>query len=181
MGAYPTPDYRKIVRNQSSRNGQRILLMVIHSTEGTNAPGVSDLVALGGWFDNAASHVSSHGAVDAAGNSARYVEDDRKAWTCAAFNGRSLNLEIIAKAAFSREWWLSHRRGLREAARWLALWNKRHGVPLRKGAVSGRVVTRTGIVRHSELGAAGGGHRDPGPGFPLAYVLEKARYYRSLM
>jgi hypothetical protein len=45
-------DFTRLVRNRSSRNGSRPRLMVLHTTEGDNHPGIRDLEGLAGWFDN---------------------------------------------------------------------------------------------------------------------------------
>lgn len=167
---------RKLVRNRSSRRGVRPTLIVIHSTESDNRPGTSDLAAVAGWFDNPSSQASSTVIVDAEGQSARCVPDSEKPWTQAHYNSVSLSIECIGRAAQTA--WTADE--VREAARWIALWSVRHGIPIRKGRVdsSGRVV-RSGVLRHSELGALGGNHHDPGRAFPLRSCLRLARYYRA--
>lgn len=166
---------RRNVRNQSSRNGVKPKLIVVHATESSNRPGSSDLAAIGEWFDNPASQASSHVCTDADGNSARYVLDDKKAWHCAGFNSVSLGIEQVGRAA--QDSWT--RDELRETARWIARWSKRHGIPIRKGEVRGGQVTKSGVLRHSELGVVGGGHSDPGGGYPLHAVLNLARFYKG--
>lgn len=163
--------------NQSSRNGARPRLIVVHSTESDNRPGSSDLAGVTGWLCNPASQASSHVIVDADGNSARLVADDRKAWTQAWWNPWALSIEQIGRAA-QKSW---TRDELREAARWIARWSRLHGIPPYKGkvdAASGRII-RAGVVRHSELGQRGGNHHDPGSGYPLEDTLALARYYRA--
>src|SRR5688572_28656701 len=87
------------VRNQSARDaGAKVQLLVLHSTESHNRPGNEDLAAIAAWFDNPSSQASSHVVIDADGNSARLVADERKAWTCAGFNSVSLNIEQIGFA-----------------------------------------------------------------------------------
>lgn len=166
------------VRNQSSRGGVRPSLIVIHTTESHEQHGSGDLRAIGNWFNNPAAQSSAHVCTDGDGNSARYVPDSAKAWSCVNFNSRSLNVEQIGHAADSQPSWLRRRAELKETARWIARWSKAYGIPIRKGAVSGLGVIRSGIVRHSDLGAAGGGHHDPGGNYPLALVLRYAKYWR---
>ena len=163
------------VRNQSDRGGAAIQLLVLHSTESHNRPGDSDLAAIAAWFDNAASQASSHVVIDADGHSARLVADDRKAWTCAAFNAVSLNIEQIGIAA-EGNW---PETEINECARWLARWSLKHKVPLRRGEVSGSRVVRSGVVTHAQLGAVGGGHSDPGSGYPVAAVIERAKEIKT--
>lgn len=166
---------RRISPNQSSRSGRRPVLMVVHATAGHNRRGVGDLEALGEWFSRQSSAVSSHVATDNEGHSARFVNDDRKAWHCAAYNGISLGIEQVLPGDGSEVTEALYE----ETARWLARWSHLHAIPLRKGRVSrdGRVL-ETGVVRHSDLGVLGGNHSDPGP-FDLHHCLELARGHRS--
>lgn len=171
---YPNVRVRRNVVCQSDRTSG-IRLIVLHDTEGANLPGIRDLEGLGAYFDRSATQASSHVANDAEGNSARYVPDSRKAWHCAAFNSASLGVEQIGFA--SQTHWPEAQ--LRETARWIAYWSRKHGIPIQKGAVSGSAVTRSGVLRHSDLGAAGGGHHDPGPAYPLTHVLNLALKFRE--
>lgn len=171
----PKVDHTRIVRNRSSRGGVRPRLIVLHSTEGANRAGLSDLVGLGSWFDNPAAQASSTIGTDSEGHSARYVPDAEKPWTQSAFNSLSLSVEQVGFAS-QRSW---PEEQLRATARWIAYWSEKYDIPIQVGAVSGRSVTRSGVVQHSQLGAAGGGHHDCGPGYPMAKVLELARSYAA--
>jgi N-acetyl-anhydromuramyl-L-alanine amidase AmpD len=166
---YPNVVIRRNVVNQSSRNGVRPDLIVLHSTESHNRPGSADLGAIGAWFDNPSAQASAHICTDADGNSARYVGDAAKAWACVNFNSRSINIEQIGQAAQGK--W--SRAELKETARWLAHLSHKHGIPLRRSDGS-----RPGVTRHMDLGIQGGGHHDPGPGFPIDRVLRYARRYK---
>lgn len=172
---YPDVVVRRNVRNQSSRNGVKPRLIVVHSTESSNRPGSSDLAAIGAWFDNPAAQASSHVCTDADGLSGRFVADDQRAWHCAGFNSVSLSIEQVGRAA-QTSW---TRDELRETARWIAYWSRKHDIPIRKGAINGGTVARSGVVRHSDLGAVGGGHHDPGNSYPLQSVLNLAKFYRG--
>ncbi len=178
------PDYVRIVGNQSSRDGARPTLIVLHTTTDPDGgrprfwdkPGLKDLKRLGAWFDNPGSAVSSHVANDAQGHDARYVKDARKAWTEVAFNSVSLSIEQIGTDAYSRGKWLTQRAAqLKDTARWIAHWHRRWGIPIARAKVSGSTVVRPGVATHAQLGSAGGGHDDPGPGYPLGHVLKLAR------
>ncbi len=174
---HPHVAIRKSSPNQSSRKGAKPRLIVVHSTESANVPGLSDLQGVASWLCNPASQASSHVIVDADGYSARLVADDRKAWTQAWWNPWSLSIEQVGRAA-QTSW---SRDELREAARWTARWSLLYDIPAYKGAVdveTGRII-RAGVVRHSELGARGGNHHDPGPSYPLDKMLALARFYRG--
>jgi N-acetyl-anhydromuramyl-L-alanine amidase AmpD len=167
---------RRMVCNHSRRvAGARPQIIVLHSTEGTNLVGLADLQGLGAFFDDAKNEVSSHVATDAEGNSARFVADEDKAWHCAKYNSAALGIEQVGRAA-QTEWDAEQQA---ETARWLAFWSRLHGIPLHKGAVSGGVVTKPGVIRHSELGSLGGGHADPGSHYPMERVMDLARRFRE--
>jgi hypothetical protein len=174
---HPRVDYRQIVRNQSSRAGMKPVLIVIHATQSPERAGIADLEGIGAWFDTPAAQASSHVCTDGQGHSARYVADAMKAWHCVNYNGVSLGVEQIGFAEFSR--WQDAE--LRETARWVARWSVMHGIPIQKGRVQrtgAPAVLRGGVVRHSDLGPNGGGHFDPGAGYPLHDVLQMAREFR---
>ena len=172
---FPKVVIRDDVVNQSDRDGATPKLIVIHTTESHNRPGTSDLESIAGWFNNPAADASSHVIVDDDGHSARCVSDDRKAWTCAEFNSVSLNIEQIGFARLPRWRWIRKWRELRETARWIARWSIKYGIPIEHASPTG-----AGVLRHSELGAAGGGHSDPGTTYPFGRVLKLARIFRKL-
>lgn len=151
-------------------------IVVLHSTESANVPGRSDLEGVAGWFANPSAEVSAHVVVDGEGHSARCVSDRLKAWACVSYNSASLNVEQIGFA--SQEKW--PREQLEETARWIAEWSIMHGIPIRRARVAGGLVIRSGVTTHKKLGAAGGGHVDPGPAYPLKAVLRRARRIKKL-
>jgi len=183
------PDYVRIVGNQSSREGSTPKLIVLHVTTDADSdsppvvrdqPGLADLKRLGAWFDDPKSAVSSHVANDADGNDAQYVRDRRKAWTQVAFNSVSFSIEQIATTGFSRSKWLQERKPqLKNTAKWIAHWHRKWDIPIRTAEVSGSSVVRSGVTTHERLGQAGGGHTDPGPGYPFGHVLKLARSFDS--
>ena len=164
--------------NQSERSSVALNLIVLHDTEGANIPhSTSDLSGLGDFFARTATQASSHVATDSDGNSARFVSDRRKAWHCAAYNSASLGIEQIGFASQSRREWQSAQ--LRETARWIAFWAHRYNIPIRRATVAGGTVTRSGVIRHMDLGVLGGGHSDPGANFPFGRVLTLARTFAA--
>jgi N-acetyl-anhydromuramyl-L-alanine amidase AmpD len=165
---FPDVHVRRNSPNQSQRTA-RINLIVLHSTEGANVKGDGDLIGLGGWFANPSAQVSSHVATDADGHSGRYVPDEKKAWHCATDNSRALGIEQIGSAA-QKQWSDAQ---LRETARWIAYWSRKYSIPITHS-------TSRGVCTHSDLGAAGGGHHDPGTAYPLSKVLKYALHYRNL-
>jgi N-acetyl-anhydromuramyl-L-alanine amidase AmpD len=181
MGEVRRPHERvtNLVRNKSSRGGAKPSLIVVHSTEGQDIPHtVRDLQSLGWWFDNPAADASSHVGVDGDGYSALYVPDHLKAWTCAYYNPVSLNIECIGKAAQPASQWETAQ--YKKVAMYIAYWSVKYGIPIRKGAVTrdGRV-SKSGVIRHSDLGRLGGDHHDPGRNFDLSRANDIARGFRK--
>jgi hypothetical protein len=183
------PEYVRIVGNQSSREGSKLRLVVLHATADPSSgsrplvhgePGIKDLKRLGALFDDPQTEISANVANDAEGNDARYVRDRRKAWTQVAFNPVSLSVEQIGSSRFDRSRWLVKRKPqLENTARWIAHWHRRWDIPIRRAEVSGRTVVRSGVATHDQLGNAGGGHHDPGKGYPFRHVLQLARSFAS--
>jgi N-acetylmuramoyl-L-alanine amidase len=170
------PEVTYIVSNRSSRDGVAPRLIVLHTTEGTNRRGISDLSSLGSYFDQPSVEASSHVANDAEGHDARFVPDGEKAWTCSNDNPFTLNLEQIAFASTGRrEWFEDHPKQLANTACWIAYWNREHDIPIRRGIAPAGVLIRSGVASHKQLGLMGGGHWDPGPSYPMRYVLLLAR------
>lgn len=166
------------VRNQSDRTAG-IRGIVLHDTESKDYPGASDLKAIGVWFNNPAAEASAHVCVDGEGHSAQYVPDHKKAWHCAAYNSETLGIEQIGFATFSLLIWKHRRAQLRKVAQYIAYWSKQYDIPIRKGRSSGGHITKPGVVTHRSLGQLGGGHHDPGTGYPLRIVFALARYYKA--
>ena len=171
----------------SSREGIKPRLIVLHDTEGHNLKGVSDLRSLGQMFENSArtgiNQRSSHVATDAEGHSARFVNDEDKAWHVGNWNKWTLGIEQIGKA--SQASWPNAQ--LLETARWIAKGHRDFEIPIQHGKVrQDRLeIVRAGVIRHSELGALGGGHSDPDGSppsgrYPFDEVLRVARGFQHL-
>jgi hypothetical protein len=164
----PRPEVTRLVVNQSSRGGVAPRVIVLHTTEGHDRPGVEDLRGLGAFFNQPAAQASSHVANDQEGNDARFVPDSRKAWTQAAANPYCLSIEQVGFAAFGRKEWVTHRMPqLKNTAEWIAYWSKLHGIPIEHSP-------SRGVCEHRDLGPMGGGHHDCGDGYPLDVVLKLA-------
>jgi hypothetical protein len=153
---------------QSSRNGAEIKLIVLHATQGANVAGITDLQGLGAFFDRISTQASSTVGNDAEGNNARFVPDSGKAWAQAAYNPQSLSIEQIGFAEQTS--WPAPQ--LRSTAQWIAYWSVKYEIPLEHSTVHG-------VCQHSDLGVAGGGHRDCGPRYPFGQVLAMAREFAT--
>lgn len=176
----PQPEVTRNVVNQSSRGGVRPKIIVLHTTEGHNRPGVGDLADLAAFFDRSSTEASSHIANDAEGHDCRMVPDSRKAWTQAELNPAALSIEQIGFAAQGKgDWFEDAPHQLANTARWIAWWSKKYDIPIRRGVTSGTTVLKSGVCSHKQLGIAGGGHVDPGTAYPFEYVLDLARVFAT--
>lgn len=159
----PSPNY-------SSRQGADVRLIVLHTAEGAR-----DIESLGHFFANQAVQVSSHaGADDRPNTIGEFVKRDKKAWTQGNFNPVSVGIEMCAFARWGRDEWFRHPNLLENCARWIAEEAAHFRIPLVKLNPSQAQGGGRGICYHQDLGAAGGGHQDPGAGFPMDYVLTLA-------
>ena len=130
--------------NYSSRNGAAITHLVWHSTAGHYAPSID-------WLCNPAADASAHLVLrEDGGECTQLVKLAEKAWHAVAANGFSVGVE---HASMGRGFATSSQ--LHESARvfgWLC-WHL--GIPPVFG-----LHRPEGIVRHRDLGVAGGGHVD---------------------
>lgn len=165
------------VKCHSGRNGADPLMIVLHDTEGANIDhSARDLLGLYGFFDKLSTQASSTVATDNDGQSIRMMPDAAKPWSNMFYNPWTLSIEMV------------HRNGesytdaiYDETARWVALWSRRHGIPIRRGSVSkdGRIL-KSGVFTHKQLGHLGGDHQDPIPPFDVNRLLRRARHFRKL-
>jgi hypothetical protein len=64
---------------------------------------------------------------------------------------------------------------LQNTADWIREECQHYGLPIVKLSASQAQGSGRGVAGHVDLGAAGGGHHDPGPNFPWAEVMDLAR------
>jgi N-acetyl-anhydromuramyl-L-alanine amidase AmpD len=146
--------------NHSGRSGGAVRLIVIHTAEGALT-----YKALGNYFANPASEVSSHtGIDDTPGVIGEYVKPDRSAWTAGSVNGYSVQTELCAFAGWSAAEWDRHPVMLENCAQWVAEEAARYGIPLVRSSSNG-------VCGHVDVP---GDHWDPGPNFPYDRVISMA-------
>jgi hypothetical protein len=154
--------------NYSSR-GSGVRLVVLHTAEGALT-----YQSLGSFFSSSSSGVSSHvGIDDTPGVIGEYVRRDLKAWTQGNANPYSVAAELCAFAAWTGEW-AQHPTMLETTAAWVAEECAAFNIPIRRLSPAEAQGGAAGVCQHVDLGAAGGGHWDCGPGFPMEQVIEMA-------
>ena len=157
--------------NYSSRGGTGVRLIVIHTAEGATT-----YQSLGNFFASSSSGVSSHTGIDDTSNTVgEYVRRSSKAWTQGNANPYSTATELCAFAAWTRADWDRHPVMLANCAKWIAEEAAHFGIPVVKLNASQAQGGQAGVCGHVDLGAAGGGHWDPGPDFPWTDVINMAK------
>ena len=158
----PSPNY-------SSRGGSGVRLIVLHTAEGART-----IESLGSFFQGDVGASSHVGADDKVNTIGEYVKRGNKSWTQASFNPVAVSIELCAFAAWSTDEWHRHPNMLDNCAKWIAEEAAYYGLPITKLSASQAQGSGRGVCQHVDLGSAGGGHHDCGPGFPMDYVLTMA-------
>lgn len=157
--------------NYSSRNGRAVRLVVIHTAEGALTA-----AALGNYFANPNSQVSSHVGIDDAAT-IQYVDYAYECWAMLSANPIADQAELCGFAAWTRDVWLTQHRGmLDQAAAWIRSRCLARGVPIVKLTPAQVGAGQAGACGHWDwtLGTGEGTHTDPGSAFPWDYVMNLA-------
>lgn len=165
------------VNKYSSRYGERVRLVVIHTSEGAR-----DVFSLAAFLNRPGVNASYHGAVDDQRYEA-YVNYSNAAWALRNGNQESDNLCLCAFAGWSRAEWLRHPRMLELTAGWIAercltrrlpvlrLTDREVGDVMRNDAHRGGVCDHDGYTK----GTGDGTHWDVGENFPFDIVIPRAQ------
>lgn len=166
--AIPSPNY-------SSRSGQTVTTVVIHSSEGAQT-----LESLGNFFKSSSSGVSSHTGIDnvQAGRIGEYVPRSGSAWTAASANRWSVQTELCTPSGASAQWsaadWMSRSVMMANLAAWVAEECAFFGIPIvRLTPSQAQNPAARGVCMHVDLGSMGGGHSDCGR-LPLDQIIAMA-------
>jgi len=165
----------RIVQNYSSRAGVAPELEILHYTVSANRPGPSDVSAVDAWFDEAIAQASSNYIIDGEGNCDLSVPETAKAWAQAAYNRVAVSYEVVNTG--HEPVYIAH-AGLLKLAMVMSDSMCRWHLPIRLGAVSNGVVTRSGILDHNALGILGGGHHDITP-YKVAPIIAAVKQARA--
>lgn len=144
MAVVLPPLVQRKTPNQSSRNGAAITHLVWHATAGHYLPSID-------WLCNPAANASAHLVLrEDGGECTQLVRLELKAWHAEAWNGFSVGVEHASMGAG-----FASGAQLAESARLLGWLCWHLGIPPVFGLHRPR-----GLVRHRDLGVAGGGHSD---------------------
>lgn len=166
---------RDFSANHSSRNGQKVLLYVLHYTVSPNRGGWGDVYSIRDLFKILGFGASSTYIMDFEGNCLQIVRESDKAWTQGNFNGRSISIEIIATGRETRTQWEQAplmRNGYLSAFSYDVM--RRNGLPIRFVDPVGCEVQRAGYTDHNHL-ECGNNHTDVAPSFPFSKFKSQLR------
>lgn len=165
-------DVTMLSPNDSGRRTSPPSIIVIHTNEG---PGDAPIENLLGWLQQPRAQASYTMVVGRDGRTGRCNDDDYIPWAAGSpANDRGLHLCLTGYARQTTAEWLAQTKQLDAAARVVADWCRRYGIPatwltgdrMRAGA--------KGIGGHDTTVAAwhATDHTDPGAGFPRAQFIQ---------
>lgn len=185
MSVVPHPrvsvDRIRMGNKQGTRTAPKVI--VLHSTESKDRPGVSDVEGVLKFLERTEDGLGVHAVVDGEGNVGRGAGDFDIVYHVRGANAFGLGIEMVGFARWKTTDWLYTklptkkgraararrvvlRRQLLVVAQLIAHWSTVHDIPI-------VLSTSHGVATHAMFPE--GGHWDPGPGFPLGYVLRQAR------
>jgi len=165
---------------------QHPVRVVLHDTESHDTSGITDISGIFSFWhtqknpDGSFAEYGAHFVVDGDGNVGRGGDPDQLQWHVGGLNTGSIGIEQIGFASLTRLIWKRKRRKqLYAVARILAWAHGEYGIPLKV-----QPDPRTpGITTHRLVGEAGidtSGHTDPGPGYPLGFVVTLAKMMQRI-
>lgn len=148
----------------ATHGSQRPRRIILHTTESEGKP--ESVIR---FWRNQGRGFGAHFIIDSSGRVVEAAPPTAVTWHTGGANKGSVGIEIMGHARYTRPQWLKRRAQLDAIARTIARIASAYGIPLPSGVTTHAAVSRT----HPESE----GHWDPGPGFPLDYVLALARTY----
>ena len=147
-------------------------IIIVHTTE--NAPGTPSRNIID--YQVRTQSGSYHRLVDSTGKITMANTDDWQTWSTGnKGNDIALHVSCVAQAKMTREQWLAQPKMLEGAARVIAHWSKKYGIPLVKLSRAELGAGKHGVAGHLEAQVWGNtDHWDPGYHFPYDVVLKRA-------
>jgi hypothetical protein len=168
-------DYHAI-HHSGTRPLSAVNFLVLHDMEDTAYKTAAEDV--GRYFEMEASGGSSHYGVD--NNSIQqYLGLNVVAWGAPSANYDGIHIEQMGSASWSRSEWHKKAGDTIDRTAWLlAYLHNITNIPLRLLSVQETKARTRGVITHKLATAAfGGTHTDPGSGYPLDDVIDRANEY----
>jgi hypothetical protein len=175
-------DYFPALRQSGTRRLAVIEWIVLHDMESDNLLGAAE--GVGSWFRNHQVEASTHYGVD--NNSIQqYLNLTTIPWGAPGANLNGVHVEQMGLARWTHDQWMNKAEPTLVRTAWLMARIHRRleaanvHVPLRVLSDEDVRAHKHGVVTHRQLTRALGigSHTDPGPGYPMEFVLYRARKY----
>ncbi len=174
MGRVRRPRIDVDLRGQVATHGRAFpARVVLHSTECGDAPGDLELRGVAAFWRRQGKGYGAEILIDRDGLFCLAANPDEITWAVQSHNTGTVSIELIGYARFGVTDWFRRRKQLVKLAKTLAWLSIEYAIPL-------RFDVNHGVSRHLDQSRVfGGSHTDPGKGFPLGYVLRKARRFKA--
>jgi hypothetical protein len=164
--AFPKSTPYKATCSSGSRSMDKVTLIVLHSTEGDSIDGAIGTFAAADAGGSTQLVVGETGAV-------RILPDDVIPCGSPGANTQGLHVEMVGFANWSVSQWMARQKTLACAARNVADWCAKYGIPARLLSAADLLAGASGITSHANVSAAWkkSNHWDPGPSFPIEHFM----------
>ena len=174
--------YEHALRRSGTRSLSAVKLYVVHDME--NADELSAAEETGSFFESRAATGSSHFGCDD-DSIEQYLPLDVIPWGAPNANSDGVHIEQMGLAAWSTHQWYQKAAGTLMNTAWvLAYLYRRHvgSVPLRALSDAELRAGEKGVTTHRQITRVlgGGTHTDPGPSYPLGYVIRRAHVFAGI-
>lgn len=175
VGAPARRGFIPAFRSSGVRPLSDIRVVVWHDTEGGTARSIA------AFFKSSKAMGSAHLTVDDF-EAQRSLEDNVIPWGAPGANTSGLHIEQCGFASWSKARWLLHQPMLHRTAYKSARFCRKYHIPVRLLTPAELKAGMRGIVTHNIVSQAftPGGHTDPGPNYPVGYVLRLTKMYKRL-
>lgn len=174
--------YCHAVRRSGTRALAEVKLYVLHDME--NADELKAAEETGSFFESRAATGSAHFGCDD-DSIEQYLPLDVIPWGAPKANTDGVHIEQMGLAAWSTQQWFCKAAGTLMNTAWALAWLYRHhagAVPLRELSDAELRAGERGVTTHRQITRVlgGGTHTDPGPGYPLGYVIRRAHVFAGI-
>lgn len=175
----PPPEAHRLfipARRYHAGRSAAVRLVVLHTTEGDLRPGAAQAVSR--WFAGPQSpEASAHYLVDA-GEVVQGVHEQDTAWAAPGANNDGIQVEMVGRAAWTAARWgeADARAMVERVGALVGEICRRHALPIEMLTTEDVLAGRSGVTTHAAVSRAyrRSTHWDPGPGFPLAALIDAA-------
>lgn len=171
-------DYDILTANDDGIRQGRAIFLYVHTFEGRDL----DAVAMARYQLSPSAGGSYHIVIDADGKTARENDDEYIPWAAMfTANRNGFHVSLAGRAAFTREQWLARPRQLDKLAEIAAAYERAYSIPVVIRLAPDLRARIPGLSTHAEASKAWheSDHTDPGKGFPLDVIVEKAKKLKT--